>query len=701
MSAGVVVHVLLVGMLLSLAAAAADSLLRALGRPARWIWAAALAGGVLIPATLFRRVPEESGAGVALALEPAVVLGGAPAQVQVSLLSRLLDGWHLLLEGVAGITGRGAEAVLAIPGLESLLLTGWVALSLAGVVLVAGALLRIRRLLGRLPVEVVEGCPVTVSQAMGPAVVGVARPRIVLPRRLLDAPRDLLRMVLTHEREHLKARDTLLLALGLGGVVLLPWSPAAWYQLRRLRLAIELDCDGRVIRSGVSRVRYASLLLDAGSRSTPWSPAMAGLVESPSLLESRMKALCTPLRRVTLPRALGSGVVTFLLVLVACEAPTPAVDETVVAEDRSTDVVTPESEGPTEGPIVYVDGVRVGVAGGVGAPQGEDPLVYVDGIRMRVGHPLEDLDPSTIARIEVIRGDEARSRFGPEAANGVIQIFTKEGGAESPEVPPGATPVPAPDLPPPPPDGDLSAGPTFTPYTVAPQLRNVSQVQQALETEYPALLRNAGVGGQVLVHFFIDETGVVQDTRVATSSGHAALDAAALRVAGVFSFSPAMNDADPVAVWIALPITFAARGAGEATEAGARVPIRDEATAPRDGVRAPGAVSTGSDDPAGGPTFTPYTTAPHLRNTAQVQEAMAREYPAMLRDAGIGGRALVHFFIDEMGTVADARLDQPTGHAALDQAALRVARVFEFAPAENEGRAVAVWIAAPITFQVP
>jgi len=117
------------------------------------------------------------------------------------------------------------------------------------------------------------------------------------------------------------------------------------------------------------------------------------------------------------------------------------------------------------------------------------------------------------------------------------------------------------NLPPPPTEGnfDISSQPTFTPYTVAPQLRNTPEVQRALEREYPAILRDAGIGGQVLVHFFIDEQGIVQDNRIATSSGHAALDQAAIRVAAVFRFSPALNLDKNVPVWIALPITFQSR----------------------------------------------------------------------------------------------------------------------------------------------
>lgn len=117
---------------------------------------------------------------------------------------------------------------------------------------------------------------------------------------------------------------------------------------------------------------------------------------------------------------------------------------------------------------------------------------------------------------------------------------------------------PVENLPPPPSEveTDISAAPTFTPWTVQPGLKNEREVQRALEREYPPLLRDAGIGGTVKVHFFITEEGVVQDTRIDVSSGHSALDEAALRVADVFQFTPALNRDKKVPVWISLPITF-------------------------------------------------------------------------------------------------------------------------------------------------
>jgi protein TonB len=120
---------------------------------------------------------------------------------------------------------------------------------------------------------------------------------------------------------------------------------------------------------------------------------------------------------------------------------------------------------------------------------------------------------------------------------------------------------PVEDLPPPPEEAatDISAAPTFTPFTVSPEVKNRPEVARALEREYPPLLRDAGIGGQVMVWFFIDEQGLVQRTQVQQSSGHTALDNAALKVADIIEFTPALNRDRQVAVWIALPITFQTR----------------------------------------------------------------------------------------------------------------------------------------------
>lgn len=121
---------------------------------------------------------------------------------------------------------------------------------------------------------------------------------------------------------------------------------------------------------------------------------------------------------------------------------------------------------------------------------------------------------------------------------------------------------PVDELPPPPEsieEVDISEAPTFTPFTVAPEILNRSEIQQALTLSYPKLLRSAGIGGQVFVYFFIDEEGIVRQTRIDTSSGHKALDDAALQVAGLYRFSPALNRDQRVPVWVRFPIIYQVR----------------------------------------------------------------------------------------------------------------------------------------------
>lgn len=57
---------------------------------------------------------------------------------------------------------------------------------------------------------------------------------------------------------------------------------------------------------------------------------------------------------------------------------------------------------------------------------GQNPLIIVDGAFLN-GSNLSDINPEDIARVEVLKGSAAASLYGSQAANGVIQIFTKRG----------------------------------------------------------------------------------------------------------------------------------------------------------------------------------------------------------------------------------------------------------------------------------
>ena len=73
---------------------------------------------------------------------------------------------------------------------------------------------------------------------------------------------------------------------------------------------------------------------------------------------------------------------------------------------------------------------------------------------------------------------------------------------------------------------------------------------------YPKSLGNAGIEGSVLLWILIDEEGAPVTSRIHTTSGFEAFDAAAREVARHMKFAPAQHLDRPVEVWIAQPFEF-------------------------------------------------------------------------------------------------------------------------------------------------
>jgi len=121
---------------------------------------------------------------------------------------------------------------------------------------------------------------------------------------------------------------------------------------------------------------------------------------------------------------------------------------------------------------------------------------------------------------------------------------------------------PTEQLPPPPKEaagnGDEKR-PEFIPYDVSPELKNPREVQKYLQETYPPQLKSNKIGGRVVLWLYIDRRGRVQETRVQTGSGYAALDRAAHRVGRRMVFSPAMNRDKKTPVWVQQGINFRVR----------------------------------------------------------------------------------------------------------------------------------------------
>lgn len=164
--------------------------------------------------------------------------------------------------------------------------------------------------------SIVDGVPVVVTDFMGPATVGFWHSRVVVPQWVLALPDVQRQYVVRHEEEHRAAHDGRVLFVASLTVILMPWNLALWWQLRRLCLAVEMDCDSRVVAGLGDATAYGELLLkvaEASSRGPRLQPALLGGVGT---LERRLTTLLapTPLRHVQ--RFLLPAIALALLVVV-------------------------------------------------------------------------------------------------------------------------------------------------------------------------------------------------------------------------------------------------------------------------------------------------------------------------------------------------------------------------------------------------
>jgi len=100
----------------------------------------------------------------------------------------------------------------------------------------------------------------------------------------------------------------------------------------------------------------------------------------------------------------------------------------------------------------------------------------------------------------------------------------------------------------------------------------------------------------------------------------------------------------------------------------------------------------------GGPPPSAAATAP--RHDAAYLNNPPPPYPGQARRRGLEGRVLVHATVAVSGECTRAELRRSSGHAILDEAALRAVRAWRFVPAKRDGRPVAADVEIPIVFRL-
>ena len=91
-------------------------------------------------------------------------------------------------------------------------------------------------------------------------------------------------------------------------------------------------------------------------------------------------------------------------------------------------------------------------------------------------------------------------------------------------------------------------------------------------------------------------------------------------------------------------------------------------------------------------------TLPVLLDRNAARRTVAAEYPPLLQERGVGGTVRMMVWVSPEGAVELPQIDNSSGLAELDQAALRATRTLRFEPATRLGVPVGTWVTFPIRF---
>ncbi len=467
-----IIYTVLVSALVAAAAAALEPVAKAFRLPVRLLWF----GALVMSLSLCILAPARSGhldTASETAITSEFLPGVSAAELstradRLGILSLIPDALALSLSVVPSV-GERTSAVIVI---------GWLVMSAALLALGTWTLRRYLALLRVWPIHEVEGERVRVAPSTGPVVIGLLRPEIVIPSWLTSMPAEMRRLVILHEREHLRTRDPLLVAAGAVVVVLIPWSPPLWWMLHRLRLAVEIDCDTRVLGSGVPMSVYGTTLIDIARRNPTLAPGAPALLRSRSSLERRLLAMNRRLSWGRIARLAIASPLGLAILFGACEAnpPTSAeieamdmaaletrlegitafpgasrffVDGEVATADEARAVpaemiakivvlkeslggaasevrITTRAAAITPPEAAAADPLQPGSVRVRGA-EGAEPLFIIDG-EVAATAAFNNLDPNTIESISVMKGSSTPPEYAgdPRASAGVILVATKE-----------------------------------------------------------------------------------------------------------------------------------------------------------------------------------------------------------------------------------------------------------------------------------
>lgn len=351
----------LVTLMLSAAALAAERAVKVRRAATRWVWMATLAGSLVLPTVI---------ASASIRLPGALKSGTASTSIVLRDTTSIPMPQTLLDLG-------GARSYMTSAHIDTLVRSIWAAVSaLMSLILIRSSVLLHRRKRGWSEGRLC-GERVLVAPDAGPAVVGLMRSRIVVPAWLLQASEGQQQCAIAHERSHLGARDPQLVALALVLLMLMPWNPILWWQFRRLRSAIEVDCDARVLLGGHDVGAYCETLIQVGQHQSSRIGVVPAMSDSRSFLELRIQHMLRKPKKWARASAVALVCVSLGMAVFAAQVTPPDTGhrDANAAVVLSSDALERYTGFYRVSPISLVtvtragNGLTVGISGQIAAPK--------------------------------------------------------------------------------------------------------------------------------------------------------------------------------------------------------------------------------------------------------------------------------------------------------------------------------------------
>ena len=361
-----------VGALVAIAAVSAEWALKSAKQSVRFVWTAAIAMTLVFTLIAPLRAPKPQ---TEIALPAfSMVKTAMFATTQPTLLEGIVASSRAALALIVLPVQTSMEWAKAAPRVANVSAGAfWVISTVVALIVLLTVYTRSLRESLRWPRMNVLGRAVRVAPDVGPAVMGIAPPEIVIPRWVLKRNLAEQQLVLEHESEHVRAHDPLLLMFACVAVAVMPWNAAVWFMWSRLRLAVELDCDRRVLLRGAQKPAYGELLVALSSR-RPWnSPAMPAFSWGTSHLEKRLVAMTARPVRFSFARRVASVGMMAIALVAACNSEMPT-----AAQVQAMDVSALAARVPlTDSTLYFVNERAVSKAEATGVAASEIGRVEV------------------------------------------------------------------------------------------------------------------------------------------------------------------------------------------------------------------------------------------------------------------------------------------------------------------------------------